>query len=332
MLAQLESDDLKFMDRVYINFTLGKAFEDSEKFDQAFAHYAAGNKAKKAQSRYSAEQMTEEFEQQKQLFTPQFVSDRKGSGHSAPDPIFVVGLPRAGSTLLEQILSSHSQVDGTLELPNVLALVNDLRRGGNMTGDNLYPSILNTLDPEKYREFGEAYIRDTQVHRQNAPFFIDKMPNNFRHIGLIKLMLPNAKIIDARRHPMGCCFSGYKQLFAEGQAFSYDLNDAGQYYRDYQSLMDTWQAIFPEQILHVQYEDVVNDFEAQVRRILDYCGLPFEEACLSFYKTERAVRTPSSEQVRQPIYRGGIDQWKNFEAHLDPLKESLGSVLNDYPL
>ena len=331
MLAQLESDDLKFMDRVYINFTLGKAFEDSEKFDQAFSHYAAGNKAKKAQSRYSAEQMTEEFEQQKQLFTRQFVSDRKGSGHSAPDPIFIVGLPRAGSTLLEQILSSHSQVDGTLELPNVLALVNDLRRGGNMTGDNLYPSILETLDTEKYREYGEAYIRDTQVHRQNAPFFIDKMPNNFRHIGLIKLMLPNAKIIDARRHPMGCCFSGYKQLFAEGQAFSYDLNDAGQYYRDYQSLMDTWQTIFPEQILHVQYEDVVNDFEAQVRRILDYCGLPFEEACLSFYKTERAVRTPSSEQVRQPIYRGGIDQWKNFEAHLDPLKQSLGSVLDDYP-
>ena len=332
MLVQLESDDLKFMDRVYINFTLGKAFEDAEKFDMAFSHYAAGNKAKKAQTRYVAEQMTDEFEHQKKVFTHQFVRDRQGSGHSAPDPIFVVGLPRAGSTLLEQILSSHSQVDGTLELPNVLALVNDLRRGGNMTGDNLYPSILETLDTDKYLEYGEAYIRDTQVHRQNAPFFIDKMPNNFRHIGLIKLMLPNAKIIDARRHPMGCCFSGFKQLFAEGQAFSYDLSDAGQYYRDYQSLMDTWQAIFPEQILHVQYEDVVNDFEAQVRRILDYCGLPFEEACLSFYKTERAVRTPSSEQVRQPIYRGGIDQWKNFEAHLAPLKESLGSVLDDYPL
>ncbi len=332
MLAQLDNDDLKFMDRVYINFTLGKAFEDAEKFDLAFSHYAAGNKAKKAQTRYVAEQMTDEFEHQKKVFTHQFVDDRKGFGHSAPDPIFVVGLPRAGSTLLEQILSSHSQVDGTLELPNVLALVNDLRRGGNMTGDNLYPTILETLDADKYREFGEAYIRDTQVHRQSAPFFIDKMPNNFRHIGLIKLMLPNAKIIDARRHPMGCCFSGYKQLFAEGQAFSYDLSDAGQYYRDYQSLMDTWQSVFPNQILHVQYEDVVNDFEAQVRRILNYCGLPFEEACLSFYKTERAVRTPSSEQVRQPIYRGGIDQWKNFEAHLGPLKESLGPVLDDYPM
>ena len=331
MLAQLENDELKFMDRVYINFTLGKAFEDAEKFDQAFSHYAAGNKAKKAQTRYVAAQMTDEFEHQKKVFTKEFVSNRKNVGHSAADPIFVVGLPRAGSTLLEQILSSHSQVDGTLELPNVLALVNDLRRGGNMTGDNLYPSILKTLDTDKYREFGEAYIRDTQVHRQSAPFFIDKMPNNFRHIGLIKLMLPNAKIIDARRHPMGCCFSGYKQLFAEGQAFSYDLSDAGQYYRDYQSLMDTWQSVFPGQILHVQYEDVVNDFEAQVRRILDYCGLPFEEACLSFYKTERAVRTPSSEQVRQPIYRGGIDQWKNFEAHLGPLKKSLGSVLDDYP-
>jgi len=331
MLAQLEGDDLKFMDRVYINFSLGKAFEDAEKFDQAFSHYAAGNKAKKAQSRYSAEQMTDEFNQQKQVFTDQFITDAKDCGNSAPDPIFVVGLPRAGSTLLEQILSSHSQVDGTLELPNVLSLVNDLRRGGNMTGDNLYPSILETLDTDKFLEFGETYIRDTQVHRQNAPFFIDKMPNNFRHIGLIKLMLPNAKIIDARRHPMGCCFSGFKQLFAEGQAFSYDLADAGTYFRDYESLMDFWQTAFPEQILHVQYEDVVNNFEPQVRRILDYCGLPFEESCLSFYKTERAVRTPSSEQVRQPIYRGGIDQWKNFEAYLGPLKEALGPVLDRYP-
>ena len=331
MLAQLEGDDLKFMDRVYINFSLGKAFEDAEKFDQAFSYYAAGNKAKKAQSRYSAEQMTDEFNQQKQVFSPEFISAAKDSGHSAADPIFVVGLPRAGSTLLEQILSSHSQVDGTLELPNVLSLVNELRRGGNMTGDNLYPSILETLDNSKYREFGETYIADTQVHRQSAPFFIDKMPNNFRHIGLIKLMLPNAKIIDARRHPLGCCFSGYKQLFAEGQAFSYDLADAGTYFRDYESLMDFWQGAFPEQILHVQYEDVVNDFETQVRRILNYCGLPFEEACLSFYKTERAVRTPSSEQVRQPIYRGGIDQWRNFEAYLDPLKEALGPVLDRYP-
>lgn len=331
MLAQLKGDDLKFMDRVYINFSLGKAFEDAEKFDQAFSHYAAGNKAKKAQSRYSAEQMTDEFNQQKQVFSPEFIGAAKDSGHSAADPIFVVGLPRAGSTLLEQILSSHSQVDGTLELPNVLSLVNELRRGGNMTGDNLYPGILETLDSDKYREFGEAYIADTQVHRQSAPFFIDKMPNNFRHIGLIKLMLPNAKIIDARRHPLGCCFSGYKQLFAEGQAFSYDLADAGTYFRDYESLMDFWQTAFPEQILHVQYEDVVNDFETQVRRILNYCGLPFEEACLSFYKTERAVRTPSSEQVRQPIYRGGIDQWKNFEPYLDPLKEALGPVLDRYP-
>lgn len=332
MLAQINGDDLKFMDRVYINFSLGKAFEDAGDFDRAFSHYAAGNKAKKAQSRYVAEEMTDEFEQQKKLFSDKFIKSLNGCGHSAADPIFIVGLPRAGSTLLEQILSSHSQVDGTLELPNVLALVNDLRRGGNMTGDNLYPGILETLDAEKYAEFGQAFINDTQVHRQGAPFFIDKMPNNFRHIGLIKLMLPNAKIIDARRHPMGCCFSGFKQLFAEGQAFSYDLGDIGHYYRDYEALMDFWQTAFPGQILHVQYEDVVNDFETQVRRILDYCGLPFEETCLSFYKTERAVRTPSSEQVRQPIYRGGIDQWRNFESHLDPLKDALGEVLHRYPM
>ena len=332
MLDQIKGDDLKFMDRVYINFTLGKAFEDAEAFDKAFFHYAAGNRAKSAQSRYVAKDITDEFEQQKTLFSEQFLESLNGCGYKAADPIFIVGLPRAGSTLLEQILSSHSQVDGTLELPNVLALVNELRRGGNMTGENLYPQILETLSAEKYSEFGEAYITDTQVHRQGSPFFIDKMPNNFRHIGLIKLMLPNAKIIDARRHPMGCCFSGYKQLFAEGQAFSYDLTDIGRYFRDYQSLMDFWQGAFPNQILHVQYEDVVNDFEVQVRRILDYCGLPFEEACLSFYKTERAVRTPSSEQVRQPIYRGGIDQWKNFEPYLEPLKDALGEALEGYPM
>ena len=332
MLAQLDGDDLKFMDRVYINFSLGKAFEDAEEFDRAFFHYAAGNKAKKAQTNYVAQEMTDEFEQQKMVFSPAFVQSMADSGFSAPDPIFVVGLPRAGSTLLEQILSSHSQVDGTLELPNILALVNELRRDGKMTGDNLYPGILEKIDPAKFEAYGEAYIRDTQVHRQSAPFFIDKMPNNFRHIGLIKLMLPNAKIIDARRHPMGCCFSGFKQLFAEGQAFSYDLQDVGHYFRDYEYLMDFWQLAFPNQILHVQYEDVVTDFEAQVRRILDYCGLPFEEACLSFYKTERAVRTPSSEQVRQPIYRGGIDQWRNFEPHLGPLKEALGEVLQRYPM
>ena len=242
-------------------------------------------------------------------------------GYTASDPIFVVGLPRAGSTLLEQILSSHSKVDGTLELPNILSLVNELRRNKKIKGDHAYPLILEQISSEEFRRFGKDYIEDTIIHRKHAPLFIDKMPNNFRHIGLIKLMLPNAKIIDARRHPMACCFSGFKQLFAEGQEFSNDLEDIGKYYCDYVDLMNFWHLKFPDQILHVQYEDVVNNFEDQVKRILGYCELPFEEACLSFYKTERAVRTPSSEQVRQPIYKGGLEQWRKFEEFLGPLEK-----------
>ena len=332
MQTQLKGHELRFMDRVYINFALGKALEDQHDFASAFAHYTAGNSAKKASSRYKPEQITGEFEQQKSVFSDVRIDRFTDSGCTAQDPIFILGLPRAGSTLLEQILSSHSQVDGTLELPNILSMVADFRRDDRLTGENRYPRILNELSAETYRDLGEKYLKDTQMHRQGAPFFIDKMPNNFRHIGLIKLILPNAKIIDARRHPMACCFSGYKQLFAEGQEFTNDLAYAGRYYRDYVDLMDFWQARFPEQILQVEYETVVNDFESQVKTILDYCGLPFEPACLSFYKTERAVRTPSSEQVRQPIFKSGLDQWRNFETHLQPLKEALGPVLERYPI
>jgi len=246
------------------------------------------------------------------------------SGHPAGAPVVVVGLPRAGSTLLEQILSSHSKVDGTLELPNVLSLSQQLRRRGRSGNEPNYPEILATLSDKELRQFGQQYIDDTRIHRQGAPFFVDKMPNHFRHIGLICLMLPNAKIIDARRHPMACGFSGYKQLFAEGQEFTYDLSDLGQYYRDYVELMDHWDAALPGQVLRVQYEEVVADLETQVRRILDYCGVEFEASCLSFYRTERSVRTPSSEQVRRPIYQSGLDYWRNYEPWLDPLKDSLG--------
>lgn len=323
MLAQLNSGNLSAMDSVYLHFALGKAFEDIGEFKHSFYHYQEGNTRKKQQSRYRAELMTEEFIAQEKTVTPELVAKLKGAGCDAPDPIFILGLPRAGSTLLEQILASHSQVDGTLELPNVLSLVHKLRRGERFSGENHYPSILAELPGEKYREFGEQYLRDTAIHRQGAPSFIDKMPNNFRHIGLIKLMLPNAKIIDARREPMACCFSGFKQLFAEGQEFSYSLEDIGLYYRDYLKLMNYWQQLFPGEILHVQYETVVDDFENQVRRILDYCNLPFEQACLDFYKNERAVRTASSEQVRQPIYKSGVDQWQNYEPFLEPLKEAL---------
>jgi hypothetical protein len=219
-----------------------------------------------------------------------------------------------------------------MELPNIPALAN--RLGGRMFKDDdpRYPKILRDIPAEKLREFGEAFIEDTRIHRQDAPFFIDKMPNNFRNIGLIHLILPNAKIIDARRHPMACCFSGFKQLFASGQEFTYGLDEVGKYYRDYVALMDHWDAVLPGKILRVQYEDVVADLESQVRRILDHCGLPFEAACLDFHRTERSVRTPSSEQVRQPIYKSGLEQWRNFEPYLDPLKQALGPVLQRYPI
>ena len=309
-------------DRVYLQFALGKAFEDRKDYARSFAHYAKGNAIKKAQLQYRAEGTTKECDEQIAACTPGIFSRKAGC--EAPDPIFILGLPRAGSTLLEQILSSHSMVDGTLELPNVLSISGKLRRLGQREGNQKYPLNLADLSAEQLTTLGEEYIRDTQIHRQSAPFFIDKMPNNFRHIGLIRLMLPNAKIIDARRNPMSCCFSGFKQLFAEGQMFSYDLEDIGQYYLDYVRLMDHWDAVLPGFVLQVQHEDVVADLETEVSRMLDFCGLPFEESCLEFHKTERNVRTPSSEQVRQPIFSTALEQWKHYEPWLGPLKTKLG--------
>ena len=268
--------------------------------------------------------MSEELGRQRSVCTADFFADRDGAGHDAPDPIFILGLPRAGSTLLEQILSSHSKVDGTLELPNILSLSQRLRRAGRKDGGDGYPDILATLPVDEFEAFGHEFIESTRIHRAGAPFFIDKMPNNFRHIGLIHLILPRARIIDARRHPMACCFSGYKQLFAEGQEFTYDLRDTGRYYRDYVELMDHWDEVLPGKVLRVQYEDVVADIESEVRRILEFCELDYEAACVDFYRTERSVRTPSSEQVRQPIFKSGLDYWRNYEPWLGPLKEALG--------
>ena len=226
--------------------------------------------------------------------------------------------------MLEQILASHSQVDGTHELPNILSLANRLGRSRDGVQGQRYPAVLNELDHDYFRRFGERYIEDTQVYRADAPRFIDKNPNNFFHIGLIKLMLPNAKVIDARRHPLACCFSGFKQLFGQGQEFSYGLTPIGNYYREYVELMDHWDRALPGFVLLVQHERVVENLDGEVRRLLDFCELPFESACLDFHKTERSIRTPSSEQVRQPIYREGLEAWRPFEAWLDPLKEALG--------
>jgi tetratricopeptide (TPR) repeat protein len=321
MRAQAERADLAFMDRVHLSFALGKALEDRGDYEASFKHYDEGNALKRAQTRYSADAMTRELEAQKEACTDDLFAKHAGSGHNAPDPIFILGLPRAGSTLLEQILASHSQIDGTLELPNILALAHRLR--GKRAGQSRYPQVLHDLTSDQLSKFGEQFIADTRIHRQGAPFFIDKMPNNFRHIGLIHLVLPNAKIIDARRAPMDCCFSGFKQLFAEGQEFTYGLHEVGRYYADYVELMDHWDAVLPGEVLRVQHEDVLDDLEWQTHRMLEFIGVPFEQACLDFHKTDRAVRTASSEQVRQPINRKGQDAWKPFEPWLGPLKEAL---------
>jgi tetratricopeptide (TPR) repeat protein len=330
MRVQEEAPGQTLQNRVNLCFALAKACEDRKAFDDAFAYYERGNALKTRQTRYTSAQMEAEFAAQKEVCTPALFEKQAGKGDPAPDPIFIVGLPRAGSTLLEQILASHSQVDGTLELPNILALSHKLRGRNKSASGSRYPENLHEFDADKLAEFGRAYLEDTSIHRKGAAFFTDKMPNNFRHIALIKLILPNAKIIDARRAPLACCFSGYKQLFAEGQEFTYGLDEIGRYYRGYVDLMDHWDEVLPGEILRVIYEDVVGDLEGQVRRILDYCGLPFEEACVNFHQTEREVRTASSEQVRQPINTSGLEAWKPFEPFLDPLKDALGPVLNDW--
>lgn len=317
-------------DKIHLCFALGKSFEDNADFAAAAEYYLRGNALKKDELGYDGEHMSRRLALQRTACTAQFFASAGNGGCKADDPIFIVGLPRAGSTLLEQILASHSQVDGTLELPNISALAH--RLDGRRLKDDApkYPGVLADISNEKFAQFGEAFIADTRIHRRGAAFFIDKMPNNFRHIGLIQRMLPNAKIIDARRHPMACCFSGFKQLFASGQEFTYGLEEIGRYYKDYVELMDHWDKVLPGKILHVHYEDVVADLEIQVRRILDYCELPFEAACLKFHETDRSVRTPSSEQVRQPIYKSGLEQWRQFEPYLGPLKDALGPVLERY--
>ena len=320
------------LDKTQMHFALGKAYEDSKDYDAAFSHYQAGNTLKRETSNHSKEQLDIRISTQLDVCTAELFERLKDVGHDAPDPIFILGLPRAGSTLLEQILASHSKVDGTMELHDILDLAKRLR-GRDKASDPSprYPRILGELPTERFAQFGQQFIEDTRAYRGTAPYFIDKMPNNFFHIGLIKLILPNAKVIDARRHPMACCFSGYKQLFGEGQEFSYGLEEIGNYYRQYVDLMNHWDEVLPGFVLRVQHEDVIADLEGQVRRILDFCGLEFEESCVEFHKTKRTVRTPSAEQVRQPINKSGVDQWCHFESHLDPLKQALGpEILEAY--
>ena len=330
MQTELERDGCDQEDYFHLCFALGKAYQDRKQFDESFDYYKLGNDLKKKLERYDADEFSAAVEMMKQVCRGDLLTADVGC--PAPDPIFILGLPRSGSTLLEQILASHSKVDGTKEQMHVLAFVKRLGGKKKVTDESRYPQILTELSGEELRALGDEYLERSAIQRGSAQYFIDKAPNNFLHIGLINMILPNAKIIDARRHPMGACFSGYTQLFAQGQPFTYGLNNIGRYYRDYVSLMDHWDEVLPGKVLRVQYEDVVNDTENQIRRILDFCGLPFEQSCLEFYKTDRAVRTPSSEQVRQPIYRGGLDMWRNYEVHLDGLKKALAPVLDRYPI
>ena len=315
--------------RLCLEFALGKALEDSGDYEGSFRHYDAGNRLRLKQIPYDAGETTARATRAKATFTEDFFRARRGSGCAAPDPIFIVGLPRAGSTLIEQILSSHSAVEGTMELPDLISIARGLRRAAGRSG--IYHDALAQLGSDELRQLGENYIERTRVHRKlGKPFFIDKMPNNFVYVGLIQLILPNAKIIDARRHPLACCFSAFKQHFAHGQYFTYGLENVGRYYRDYVDLMAHYDAVLPGRVHRVIYEDLVDDTEAEVRRLLEYCNLPFEQGCLRFFDNERPVRTASSEQVRQPIYRSGMDQWRHYEPWLEPLKRALGPLQDDY--
>ena len=327
MREQVTRVDLSLRDKAYFHFALAQGCEANGEYEEAFFHLEKGNKIKNDQSQYSIERMDKELQAQIDVCDDSFFNDLGEGGNPTKDPIFILGLPRAGSTLVEQILASHSMIDGTLELPNILSMAQSLR-GDDIYGKlGNYPKSMQSLTLEEREAFGQKFIDDTKMHRKDAPFFTDKMPNNFRHIGLIHLIMPNAKIIDARRYPLDCCFSMFKQLFAQGQEFSYGLAEAGSYYRSYVKLMDHWEQVLPGKILRVNNEDVINDLEGQVIRILNYLELPFEKSCISFHETKRSVRTASSEQVRKPVNKEGMERWKPYSKNLKPLVESLGKDL-----
>ena len=331
MRAGLDAPQTVEIDRINIAFALGKALEDAGDHAGSWAAYALGNDLHRAHNGYIPEVFETNTREQRRVCTPAFFAARDGWGIADPAPIFVLGLPRSGSTLIEQILASHSLVEGTQELPDIQRIVHELQ-GRELNFDApRYPGVLEELDTAAIRGFGEQYIADTKPHRVlGRPFFIDKMPNNFRHIGLIQLILPKATIIDARRNPMDCCFSNLKQLFAQGQEFTYGSENIARYYRTYLDLMRHWDAVLPGRVLRVINEDLIDDPEGQIRRLLDHCGLPFEEGCLNFHQTERSVRTPSSEQVRRPLNRDGVDQWKPYAQWLGPLQEALGDALTTW--
>ena len=322
VMEETLKEDMSDIERSQIYFALGKAYEVKKDFDNSFNNYFKGNDLKKDLTKYSSDDTTDNTKRILDFFNLENIRDFSKSLTVNQDPIFVLGMPRSGSTLVDQIISSHSQVDGTQELPNIIKIASEL----NSNNQNTYPEILKELDELKLTEMGNNYLSETTWARKNAPFFIDKMPNNFIHIGLIKTILPNAKIIDTRRDPMDTCFSCYKQFFARGQLFTYSLEDLGNYYTDYIKAMNHWHNVYGKDIYTVHYDNVINKTEDTIRELIDYCNLPFEKECLEFYKSSRPVKTPSAEQVRQPIYKSGLNYWKNYEKHLVPLKKIIDEI------
>ncbi len=332
MRSELQRSDLGDEDRWHFEFALGKAAEDDARYEESFTHYASGNRLRRSYVIYDSAAIAAQLLRSIDVYTPEFLAARQGWGCPAPDPIFVVGLPRSGSTLVEQILASHSSVEGTRELPDVPAFAAELGARIAPPGAGCYPDSVRQLSAEQARAYGERYLAQTRPYRvRGAAHFVDKIPNNFVNTGFIHLMLPNARIIDVRRHPMACGFAGFKQLFKLGCWFSYSLEEIGHYYRAYTQLMAHFDRVLPGRVLRVHYEQLVADPEAQVRRLLEYCRLPFEASCLRFHENRRVVQTASSEQVRLPIYTEALDHWRHYEPWLGPLRTALGDVVERYP-
>ena len=331
MLGELRKPTLSDVDRIHMDFASGKALEDRQDYKASFRHYADGNRLRLQRKPYHYAELVEHVTRSKAFFTTGFFANLAGSGAAAAGPVFVLGLPRSGSTLVEQILASHSEVEGTMELPHIAGIAKTLGQLQPESGEAGYPEVLAGIGRDQLRELGEGYIKKTRVHRKlGRAFFVDKMPNNFAHIGLIQLILPNARIIDVRRHPLACGLSLFKEHFAQAQNFSYSLENIGRYYRSYIELMAHYDEVLPGRVYRLGYEKLVEDTESEVRRLLDYCGLPFEDSCLAFYENRRAVNTASSEQVRRPIYRDGLEHWRHYEAWLGPLQAELGTLVDSY--
>ena len=331
MLAELGKPTLRDVDRIHMNFATGKALEDRQDYEASFRHYEKANRLRLQKKPYHYEELMDHVARSKALFTAEFFAGRQGHGSVASAPVFILGLPRSGSTLVEQILASHSAVEGTMELPHIAGIAKSLDQMQLASGDAGYLTALASLNQDQLREIGDAYVEKTRVHRKlGRAYFIDKMPNNYAHIGLIHLMLPNARIIDVRRHPLACGLSLFKEHFADAQNFAYSLENIGRYYRSYVELMTHFDAVLPGRVHRVIYESLVENTESEVRRLLDYCDLPFEDSCLTFYENQRAVNTASSEQVRRPIYREGLQHWRHYEPWLEPLKAELGPLVDSY--